>query len=95
MVCFGSEAGCYFDINICFKSWFGGAVRKVTLKIMLDFMSSVFSETSGSNTFSFQGKNFFFLVAFSAASDRKIRSELFFSHPFVSIAIKDSAIRKE
>lgn len=53
---FGREGGCYFDMNICCKSWFGGAVRKVTPKILLDFMSSVFSETSSSNTFSFQGK---------------------------------------
>lgn len=35
---FGSEAGCYFDMNICFKSWFGEALRKVTPKITLDFM---------------------------------------------------------
>lgn len=47
-------------------------------KIMLDFMSSVFSETSSSNTFSFQGKNFFFFIVFAAASARKIGSELFF-----------------
>jgi len=35
---FDSEAACCFDTNICFQSWFGGAVRKFTLKIMLDFM---------------------------------------------------------